>query len=64
VTKENIAFLHTLARKHKGKNLLRIQVKDDEERLCVELPSKKFRVEAKEFSRGLTGSPDFSFKIN
>ncbi|HZX63448.1 MAG TPA: DNA polymerase III subunit alpha [Bacteroidales bacterium] len=64
VTKEKIAFLHSLAKKHKGKNLLRIQVKDEEEKLSVELPSKKFRVEAKEFSRGLAEAPEFSFKIN
>jgi DNA polymerase-3 subunit alpha len=64
VTKENIDFLHSLAKKHKGKNLLRIQVKDEEEKLSVELPSKKFRVEAKEFSRGLAEAPEFSFKIN
>ena len=64
VTKENIDFLHSLAKKHKGKNLLRIQVKDEEEKLSVELPSKKLRVEAKEFSRGLAEAPEFSFKIN
>jgi DNA polymerase-3 subunit alpha len=64
VKKENIAFLHSLAKKHKGKNILRIQVKDEEEKLSVELPSKKFRVEAKEFSRELAETPEFSFKIN
>jgi DNA polymerase-3 subunit alpha len=64
VTKENIAFLHSLAKKHKGKNLLRIQVKDEAEKLSVELPSKKIHVEAKEFSRGLADAPVFSFKIN
>jgi DNA polymerase-3 subunit alpha len=64
VTKENIDFIRTLAKKHKGKNLLRLQVKDEEEKLSVELPSKKFRVEAKEFSRGLAEAPEFSFKIN
>jgi DNA polymerase-3 subunit alpha len=64
VTKENIDFLQSLAKHHKGKNQLRIQVMDEEEKLCVELPSKKFRVEAKEFSRGLTGDHGFSFRIN
>jgi DNA polymerase-3 subunit alpha len=64
VTKENIDFLQSLAKQHKGKNQLRIQVKDEEEKLCVELPSKKLRVEAKEFSRGLTGDHEFSFRIN
>jgi DNA polymerase III subunit alpha len=64
VTKANIAFLQTLAKKHKGKNLLRILVKDEEEKLSVELPSKKFRVEAKEFSRELAETTEFSFKIN
>jgi len=64
VTKENIYFLHSLAKKHKGKNLLRIQVKDEEEKLSVELPSTKLRVEAKGFSRGLAEATEFSFKIN
>jgi DNA polymerase III subunit alpha len=64
VTKENTSFLHSLVKKHKGKNLLRLQVKDEEERLSIELPSKKFHVEAKEFSRGLAEAPAFSFKIN
>ena len=64
VTPANIEFLHTLAKKNKGKNLLKIQVKDEEEKLSVEIPSKKFRVEAKEFSRGLEAFPEFSFKIN
>jgi len=39
-------------------------VKDEEEKLSVELPSKKYRVEAKEFSYGLAGNPEFRFKIN
>ena len=64
VTKENIGFLNSLAKQHKGKNQLRIRVKDEEEKLCIELPSKKFRVEAKAFSHGLTGAHEFSFKIN
>lgn len=64
VTMENIDSLRSLAKKHKGKNLLRIQVKDEEEKLCIELSSKKFRVEAKEFSRELSESLLFGFKIN
>ncbi|MCX6248872.1 MAG: DNA polymerase III subunit alpha [Bacteroidetes bacterium] len=64
VTKEKIAFLLALSKKHKGKNQLRFQVKDEEEKLSIELPSKKIRVEAKEFSRGLAETPEFSFKIN
>ena len=64
ITKDNIDALHSLAKKHKGKNLLRIQVKDEEEKLCIELPSKKFRVEAKAFSRDLSEALQFSFKIN
>jgi DNA polymerase-3 subunit alpha len=64
VTKENIDSLHTLAKKHKGKNMLRIQLKDEEEKLYIELPSKKFRVEAKAFSQELSESLQLSFKIN
>jgi DNA polymerase-3 subunit alpha len=64
VTKENIDFLCAIAKKHKGKNLLRIQVKDEDEKLSIELPSKGYRVEAKEFSHELDGIGEFSFKIN
>jgi DNA polymerase III subunit alpha len=64
ITKENIEFLLSLAKKHKGKNLLRIQIQDEEEKLSIEIPSKKFRVEAKEFSHHLALTPEFSFKIN
>jgi DNA polymerase-3 subunit alpha len=64
VTKENIDSLHSLAKKHKGKNPLRIQVKDEEENLCIELPSKKLRVEAKSFAQELSEALQFSFKIN
>jgi DNA polymerase-3 subunit alpha len=64
VTKENIGFLNSLAKQHKGKNQLRIRVKDEEEKLCIELPSKKFKVEAKAFSRELIRAHVFSYKIN
>jgi hypothetical protein len=39
-------------------------VKEEEEKLSIELPSKKFRVDAKEFSKELAKAPEFSFKIN
>ncbi|MCX6243120.1 MAG: DNA polymerase III subunit alpha [Bacteroidetes bacterium] len=64
ITQEFVATLHSLAKKHKGKNLLRIQVKDEEEKLNIELPSKKFRVEGKEFSKALAEFPDIGVKIN
>jgi DNA polymerase III subunit alpha len=64
VTGELIATIHSLARKHKGKNHLRIQVVDEEEKLNIDLPAKKIQVEAKAFSKELETLPINGFKIN
>jgi DNA polymerase III subunit alpha len=64
VTKEMINFLLSSVKKHKGKCVLRIQVKDDEEKINVELPSKKFRVEAKEFVLDMDKFTEIQMKIN
>jgi DNA polymerase-3 subunit alpha len=64
VDRELIAQLITLAKKHKGKHLLKIQVKDEEEKLTVDLPSKKLRVDAKELALSLHDYPGIGFKIN
>jgi DNA polymerase III subunit alpha len=64
ISKDLIASIHSLARKHKGKNFLKIQVIDEEEKLIIDLPSKKIRVEGKEFSRALAKFPEIGFKIN
>ncbi len=64
LTKEMASFLFSSIKKHKGKCALRIQVKDDEEKLNVELPSKKFRVEAKSFILDMNRYPEIQMKIN
>ena len=64
LTKEIISFLLSSIKKHKGKCALRVQIKDDEEKLNVELPSKKFRVEAKEFVLEMNRYPEIQMKIN
>ena len=62
--KELVSKLHVLAKKHKGKQLLKIQVRDEDEKLSVELPSVKIRVDAKEFALALSDYPELAFRIN
>ena len=56
--------IHTLIRKQKGKCQLRIRVVDPEEAFNIDLPSKKFRVNAKEVVLALTDFPGISFHLS
>jgi DNA polymerase III subunit alpha len=64
VNKESITFLQALAKKSKGKNLLRLLIRDEEEKLYIDLPSKKVHVDGKAMALALAGSPEFSIRIN
>jgi DNA polymerase III subunit alpha len=64
LSKDMNAFLHTATRKHKGKCSLRIQVTDEEEKLNIDLPSKKLRVDAKDFMTELLKYSGIQVKIN
>ena len=61
---ETVSTLKSTVKKHKGKCALRIQIKDEEEKLNVELPSKKFRIDAKELALELNKFPEIQVKIN
>ena len=64
ITREFVTNIAQLAKKHKGKAPLRIQVRDEDERLSIDLPSKKFRVDIKEFALEVGKIPELSFKIS
>jgi len=64
ITREFVANIAQLAKKHKGKAPLRIQVRDEDERLSIDLPSRKFRVDIKEFALEVGKIPELSFKIS
>ena len=59
-----VARIHELARIHKGRCNLQIRIADDEERMCVELPSRKFKVEGKEFIIALERQEMIKCKID
>ena len=58
-----VAKIRDLARIHKGKCSLRFQIMDEEERMFVELPSRKLRVEVKEFVVALEKLDILKYKI-
>lgn len=64
IQNEAVSLLASSAKKYKGKCALRIKVRDDEEKINVDLPSKKFRVDGKEFVTELGNFPELQMKIN
>lgn len=64
LTKELVEELYQLAKKHKGKCQLKIQVKDDDEKLLIESVSRKWRVDAKEFLMAVDEMPEISTKVS
>ena len=61
---EVVGRIHNIVRKNKGKCQLRIRVVDTLESLNVELPSKKFRVNAKEMIQAVSDIPGISFRLS
>ncbi|MEI8006433.1 MAG: DNA polymerase III subunit alpha [Bacteroidota bacterium] len=59
-----VESIRNTVRKHKGKCQLRIRVVDTLESLNVELPSKKFRVNAKEMIQAVGAIPGISFRLS
>jgi DNA polymerase-3 subunit alpha len=56
--------LRELAKKHKGKCSLKIQVMDDEdEKIYFDMTSKKMKIDAKEFMRELDTFPEVKCKV-
>jgi DNA polymerase-3 subunit alpha len=64
VTGEAVDHLYEVARKVKGKCLLKIRIFDEAENLSIELPSKKFRVNAKEMIHALERWPEIQVRIS
>ena len=58
-----IGKIRDLAKIHKGKSILRFQIMDEEEKMVVELPSRKSRVELKEFVIALEKLEILKYKI-
>jgi len=63
VTTDKIDHLHQLARKHKGKCSLKIKVFDEMEYVTIELPSKKYRINAKDMINALDVFPEIHARI-
>ncbi|MEI7983978.1 MAG: OB-fold nucleic acid binding domain-containing protein, partial [Bacteroidota bacterium] len=63
LTVDLIYKLHTLAKEHKGRSGLRVRIQDYAENMTIDLPSKKYRVNAKEIIRELSKSPEIQFKL-
>jgi DNA polymerase-3 subunit alpha len=58
-----IARIRELAKNHKGKCNLRFQILDDEEKIFVELPSRKLHVDVKEYVVAMEKLEFIKYKI-
>jgi DNA polymerase-3 subunit alpha len=56
--------IRELVKKHKGKCQLRIRLLDPDTGITIDLPSRKFRVNAKEIIEALENLPDLSFQLS
>lgn len=63
LTADSIYKMHTLAKQHKGKCQLRVRIQDPENNLSIELPSRKYRVSAKEIVNSLQTLPEIQYRI-
>jgi len=63
LTVDSIHRLHQAAKQHKGKCHLRLRVHDPEENVTIDLPSKKYRVNAREMIRALEEMPQISVRV-
>ncbi|MCK9219387.1 MAG: DNA polymerase III subunit alpha [Bacteroidales bacterium] len=60
---ETVKTLHQLTKQHKGKCALRIRILDVIDNVAVDLPSKKYRVNAREMIHALSELPDIQVKV-
>ena len=60
---DTIHKLHTLAKQFKGRSAMRLRIHDDTENLSIELPSKKYRINAKEMIRELIELPGIQVQV-
>jgi len=64
VTPEMVSNIHHLVKKHKGKCQLRLRIVDPTESFSIDLPSKKFRVNARELVAEVKDFPGISFQLS
>ena len=64
LNEKTVDYIHDTVKKHKGKCQLRIRVLDQEEGFNIDLPSKKFRVNAKELVQAVMDFPGISFHLS
>ena len=63
LTVDSIAKLHKMATGSKGSCRLRFRVQDPENNILIDLPSKKYRVNPKEFINELIDMPEVQFRV-
>ena len=63
INSDFIARIRDLAKLHKGKCSLFFQITDDEEKIFVELPSRKLKIEVKEFVIAMEKLEIIKYKI-
>ena len=64
LTVDSIHKLNMLAKTHKGKCQLRVRVQDPENNISIELPSRKYRVSAKEVVNALAEIPEIQYRLS
>ncbi|MDP1623569.1 MAG: DNA polymerase III subunit alpha [Bacteroidales bacterium] len=63
LTVDTIHKLHEATKQHKGICHMRIRVHDPEENITIDLPSRKYRINAREMIRTLTELPEIQFRV-
>jgi hypothetical protein len=63
LTEERIQKIREAAKTHRGKTALRIRVTDPQENLVVDLPSRKFKVNAKEMMTLFHDEDEFDVQV-
>ncbi|MCK9422537.1 MAG: DNA polymerase III subunit alpha [Bacteroidales bacterium] len=63
LTVDTIYKLNTLAKQYKGRCSLRLRIQDYSENMSIDLPSKKYRVNAGEMIRELSKLPEIQIKL-
>ena len=63
LTIDSVHKLHQLAKQSKGRCHLRIRIFDPDENVTIDLPSKKYKVNAKEMIRVLADMPEIQVRV-
>jgi hypothetical protein len=63
LSEEFVAELQQIAKNHKGKCQFRLRVVDADEGLSIDLPSRKFRVDAKQVVQAVSDFPGLGIQV-